>query len=228
MERRTKVALAIGGAAVATAGIAYAVHRRRKSRRVNTVVAGPRTRTSTSSGDMKLTHHRSSMPIAERVGLLQDLTYKSIQDPRMRKLALQITKSCPERDGLCEARAIYNWMRKNIRYTGDVGPHKLGRHGPVEGIDLFQTAARTVEFGGGDCDDHSILACTLAAHNGLACKYRVTAPTRGRGEDYSHIYAMAGVPKNSPKKWVALDTTLPGTNKFNYETPYGKKRDFVA
>jgi transglutaminase-like putative cysteine protease len=177
----------------------------------------------------KLTAYRSArMPIKERMDILQDLTAKSIRDPRMRKIALQITRHCPARDGACEARAIYNWIKSNVRYTGDVGPHALHAGGPVEGVDLFQSAYRTVEFGGGDCDDHSILACTVAALNGLTCKYRVTSPNRrGGDDDFTHIYPMIGVPKENPRKFVAIDTTLPG-RRYGSQAPYGRHVDFAA
>lgn len=222
------IALGLGTVA-AGVGVALVMSSRRQGLSgAGQLGRGGNARSRTEVDGMILTEHRSKkMPIKERVGILQDLTHKSVQDPTMRKLALQITRQCPARDGKCEAKAIDAWTRKNIRYTGDVGPHKLGRNGPVEGVDLFQAAARTVEFGGGDCDDHSILNCTLALHNGMACKYRVTSPTKGRGEDFTHIYAMVGLPKNRPTKWVALDTTLPG-QRAGVEAPYQKHLDFVA
>lgn len=180
------------------------------------------------SEGMRTSHYRSAkMPIKERVAILQDMTAKSVKLAPMRKLALQITRSCPARDGECETRAIYNWMRTNIRYTGDVAPHRLGRNGPVEAVDMFQRADRTVEFGGGDCDDHSILGCTLAILNGLECRYRVTSMTRSAAEDYGHIYPIVGLPKNGPRRWVAIDSTLPGSN-FGVEAPYRKHLDFIA
>lgn len=178
-------------------------------------------------GGMKIEHRRSAeMPIEERVASIQDLVWKGVQDPRMRKLALGITKHCPERDGLCESKAVYDYVKRNVRYTGDVAPIKMGRGGPVEGVDFFQSGKRTVEFGGGDCDDHSVLASTLLALNGITPRLRVTASTRN-GED-EHIYAIAGLPKTAPAKWVAVDTTLPGDNKFGVEYPAGRITDFPA
>lgn len=179
------------------------------------------------AGGMKVEHRRSAeMPIEERVASIQDLVWKGVQDPRMRKLALQVTKHCPERDGLCEARAVYAYVKKHVRYTGDVAPIKMGRNGPVEGVDLFQVGKRTLEFGGGDCDDQSILVATLLAHNGITPRLRVTASSRN-GED-EHIYPLAGLPKTAPEKWVALDTTLPGSNEFGTEYPAGRITDFPA
>jgi len=222
MSRALGFALVGAGAAAAVAG-AIVLFRDKKRGELSASSLGK------SKSGMKLTHFRSrNMPIAERMKILQDLTYKSVQDPEMRKLALQITHHCKARDELCEARSIYDWIKQHIRYSGDVGPHRLGSRGPVEGVDLFQTAARTVEFGAGDCDDHAILGCTLALHNGLPCRYRDTSPTRSRKrDDYSHIYAMVGVPKAGPSRWIASDTTLPN-GSFGTQAPYGKHLDFVA
>lgn len=179
----------------------------------------------TEAGGMKLEHRRSSsMPIEQRVRNIQDQVWKGVRDPRMRKLALEITYHCPERDSECEAKAIYDAMKKRIRYTGDVAPVKMGADGPVEGVDLYQSPWRTWEFKGGDCDDHSGLAATLLSLNGIPARVRVTA--ENRYADWGHIYGLAGLPKNGPRSWKALDTTLPGNNRFGYEVPFGRNVDF--
>ncbi|MGH7175767.1 MAG: transglutaminase-like domain-containing protein, partial [Tepidisphaeraceae bacterium] len=165
-----------------------------------------------SDGNMRTTMRASeAMPIEERLASIQQLVHKSVQDPEMRKLALSITAQCPERDGECEARAVYAFVKDNVRYTGDVAPIKFP-NGEVEGIDLYQSARRTLEFGGGDCDDQSVLIATLLALNGITPRLRVMK--EGKSDDWSHIFPLAGLPKMSPSEWVALDTTLPGRNKF--------------
>lgn len=161
------------------------------------------------------------MPIEQRLATIQDLVHKSVQDPQMRKLALQITSRCPERDKVCEANAIYAAVKGRVRYTGDVGPIQHPG-GSVEGIDLYQSARRTWEFGGGDCDDNAILNATLLALNGLTPVLRVVK-TKG-APDWEHIYAGF----TDPGKFVALDTTLPGHDKFGVEAKYHKKIDFPA
>jgi len=218
--KRLGIAAILAGGTIATVGIVLYV-RSKKS--------GPfgLLQDQTQRGGMTLRHYRSrSMPIDERVGIIQDMVWKSVRDPRMRKIALEITRGCPARDGECEARKIHDFVKSNVRYTGDVAPIKMGRHGPVEGVDLFQSAYRTLEFKGGDCDDHSVLNATLLALNGISPKLRVTAPRRA-GSTWQHIYAMAGLPKTNPSKWKALDTTLP-TGKYGDEMHFGKGRDFVA
>ncbi len=184
------------------------------------------------------------MGIKERVHLIQDLVAKSAKDADVRKLALAITghgrravkiaeqtltvngAGCPARDDECEAKAIFDWVAnpKNVRYTGDIGPHALTPGGRVEAVDLFQSAKRTLEFHGGDCDDHSILTSTLAIENGFPAKLRITSNT---GDSWDHIYTMVGTPKLDPTRWIALDTTL-GTDNFDKQPRRAKQVDFAA
>jgi len=126
--------------------------------------AAPQRRERVRTGGMTLTRYDEQMlTIGQRAALLQDLIAKGVKDPQMRKYALEATRACQWRDGLCEAQAIYEWMREpvrdprsgkmvpRIRYTGDIAPHARHGGGPVEPVDLFQHPRRTVEFGGGDC-----------------------------------------------------------------------------
>lgn len=178
---------------------------------------------------MQLKHYYDGkMPIKDRVRLIQNLIEDSVKDPAMRELSLKITNSCPDRDGECETKMIYEWIRNNVRYTGDVAPIKM-KNGQVEGIDLFQSARRTVQFKGGDCDDQSILGATLLSLSGIPARLRITKPEGAGPDDWAHIYVMAGLPKTNPKKWVSVDTTLPPyMAKFGKEVPFGKNLDFVA
>jgi transglutaminase-like putative cysteine protease len=179
---------------------------------------------TTQAGGMVLQHRRSKhMPIEERVANLQKLVWESVQDPRMIKLARELTLNVPERDGKAEAEAIYKAVKARIRYGGDIAPVKMP-DGKVEPIDLYLSAWRVWEMRNADCDEHSVLIATLLSLNGITAKFRVTAPSKS--SDWTHIYTVALLPKFSPKNAVALDTTLPGNNRFNYEVPFAKKIDF--
>jgi hypothetical protein len=135
----------------------------------------------------------------------------TLRDPLMRRIGLLVTRHCMARNDHCELAAVFDFVTKNVRYTGDIA-HK----------DTFQSALRTLQFGGGDCDDHSVLAAVIAMENGFQTKWRITSNT---GRTWDHIYALAGVPKHAPRRWVALDTTL-GTGRFGREPPHAKKTDF--
>jgi hypothetical protein len=154
MTPRTKwILLGIGAAAV----FGYFIYRRQGGGLGRARLASGRARQAPvvdgySDGNMKTTLRMSEdMPIEERLASIQDLVYKSIQDPEMRKLALQITSSCPARDGQCEAEAIYNYVKNTVRYSGDIAPIAWP-DGNVEGIDLYQSARRTLlDMHAGDC-----------------------------------------------------------------------------
>lgn len=175
-----------------------------------------------NDGNMRTTLRAShQMPIEERIATIQDLIHKSVQDGEMRKLALAITRKCPERDQKCEAEAIYHAIKQRVRYTGDVGPI---RHpdGSVEGIDLYQAARRTWEFGGGDCDDQAILGATLLSLNGIEPILRVVK--QRKDPDWSHIFVVGRI----NGKIYPIDTTLPGDRSFGVEGVYTKGVDFKA
>lgn len=223
------VILAAGAAAAAiamkksagVAGLGKAERRRRKMQ--------PFFRVKGAGGQVAEGYRSESMTIQDRLGLMQDMVAADVRDPEMRKLALQVTSGCPERDDACEMKAIYDFVKKRpIRYTGDIAAHKLWRGGPVESVDLYSSGKRTLEAGGGDCDDHAVLTSSLAILNGIPAKFRATSPYRWGKSNYTHVYAMLGYPKNGPSKWIAVDTTLPGNNHFGEEYPFSKNVDVIA
>lgn len=150
--------------------------------------------------------------------MIQGRVAKGVRDARMRKLALAITRGCPPRDGSCEARAVHEWVGENIRYTGDVGEIVMEPHGTPEVLDLFQSPLRTIEYGGGDCDDHAALAAALLALNGISPGL-VVSSSDGVNDD--HIFACAHLPKDGPSVCVPVDTTL-GARAFGRK-PYFRR-----
>ncbi len=226
--------LVAGGLGLAAIG-AFVLYKRRQAQlqggrpqlgRLQTKIAAPAPVVGTTvDKGMTTTHRRSAhMPIDQRVRSIQDMVWESVKLPSMRKLALAITNKCPERDELCEAKAIYAAVRNRVRYTGDIAPVKLGNGGPVEPVDLYQRADRTWEFAGGDCDDQNILIATLLSLVGTEARLRVTKETKA--DDWGHIYPVGGLPKGRPTKWYALDTTLPGRTNFGKEVPFADNIDY--
>lgn len=242
MNNGEKAGLAFAAVGVAAAIGGVLLYQRGRSKAISGGAIGsfgyaaplPSVRSTTRAGDMTVRHYYDkSMPIEKRVAILQKLVEDSIKDGEMRKLALQITANCAARDDRCEAKAVYDAVKRRVRYTGDVAPIKH-TDGSIEGVDYFQTAKRTWEIQGGDCDDQAVLNATLLTLNGIPARFRITAPRqKGRylngDPGWAHIYTMAGLPKNnpSPSGWVALDTTIPGSF-FAKEAPYGRSVDFIA
>ena len=231
-------AMIAGGVAAIVGTIFYVRAVRKRTSTLRSALGEVKSRTH--AGGMTLTHHYDpDMPIQQRVGILQDLVWKGVQHPQMRELALAITGNgersvtvgkrtfkvkgagCPARDKLCEAEAIYSWVKREIRYGGDVAPVRLP-DGKIEGVDLFQSGLRSAEMGAGDCDDHAVLGATLLALNGISTRFRITAPTKS--SDWAHIYLIFS-PSSGAEKWIPMDTTLPG-NMFGREAGAAKKIEF--
>lgn len=86
---------------------------------------------------------RQVSSLQDRVDILKEQVWSKaggLRDPTMRRIGLMVTQHCPPRDDLCELQAIFDFVAKNVRYTGDI-TYK----------DTFQSGLRTLQMGGGDC-----------------------------------------------------------------------------
>lgn len=155
-----------------------------------------------STKPMRLTTHRV-YSIEQRLEHIIRLTKNGRNDPKIRKLTAKIiSRKCgdawciPEKDWEGEVRAIFKWVRSNIRYSRD-----------IESKDTYQAPMRTVEMKIADCDDTSILIGAMLLSAGYPVKMRVIR-TKG-SKEWNHIFPMVGLPPGGPNKWVAMDATVP-------------------
>ncbi len=147
-----------------------------------------------------------------------------IHNTDVRRAALAITNDCPSRNDECELEAIFEAVKhgdsrvrgleKGLRYVAD--PRMA---------DYFTAPGRMLQLCGegacgGDCDDHSVLVASLAGAVGFKVGLRVYGKI---GEDYSHVYAVAALPKRArmPRDVVGLDTTVP-SSFVGWEPPPGR------
>lgn len=112
----------------------------------------------------------------------------SIRGSFITTLSRKIVVEQPIEDKFAEAKAILDWVIKNVRYVRD----------PVE-VELLMTPERTVSIGSGDCDDLSILIAALCESVGIPARF-VAVQTREDG-NYSHVYPEAWI----DGEWIALD-----------------------
>jgi len=114
--------------------------------------------------------------------------------PQVREIAAQAVSGVPPREWKKEATALFEWTRKNVRYTLD--PHN---------VELFQSTRRSVEVGIGDCDDQAITLGSLLQSVGIPIRLRVIGL---KGSDkFQHIYVLAGLPPDGPREWFPLDAS---------------------
>jgi predicted transglutaminase-like cysteine proteinase len=140
--------------------------------------------------------------INSRVKHIQRAIQKGRQDPNVRAFAVKAVSKkrggqfeLAERDYWGEVKAVFRDIRRNVRYVRDA--HKL---------DTFQAPGRTLEFGGGDCDDYTITMGSALQSIGYPVKLRIVQ-TKG-APDFNHIFLLAGLPPRAPTKWVSLDGSV--------------------
>lgn len=171
-------------------------------------------------------HSRS---IEEHVDYIIQVKNKSRNDLELRNLAIKLTSSsfvwtqdprtgrrtamvqawnkwfvaprgdiCAPRDDICEIIKIWDFVVANVRYVYDP-PY----------VDTFATSKVTLELGGGDCDDFTILFANLLESIGFHMQARVIS-TPDDPKNWVHIYPMVGLPKEPPESWLPLDATVQG------------------
>lgn len=149
--------------------------------------------------------------IDERLAGVMQMINKSIRDPQTRMIASQIVSTrcsqpnelsgnggwcIKEKDYNGEVKAVFNWMRANVRYVRD-----------IHTIDTFATAARTIQARAGDCDDYTITMGALLMSLGFPVRTKTIRTTDS--DDWNHIYLQVGLPPGKPTKWMTLDASVP-------------------
>lgn len=115
-----------------------------------------------------------------------------MKDPYIHELAAGIIGLAGVRafDWMGEARAVYNWVRQHIRFTRD-----------VRGKETLHAANDIVRLGIGDCDDFTILICSLMGTIGAKCSI-ITVASDPRDPDlFSHVYPEVSI----NGRWVTMD-----------------------
>lgn len=113
-------------------------------------------------------------------------------DLLVRQTAARALLNTPEKDDLAEAATLQNWVRSNIRYTGD-----------ALDVETVQTPNYTLQEGYGDCDDQSTLLAALLMSVGIPAAFAAVGVD---GEPFSHVMTFAGLPGYN--RYVSLETTL--------------------
>lgn len=146
---------------------------------------------------------------AQTIRLIRHAVWSGLQDARVREQLAAILQGVPEYDQTAEAKAIYNWVRRNIRFTSD----------PV-GHETVSTAHWTLTYRIGDCDDiNAVLIPTLLMAAGIPARLVTVSNDPSDPGRFSHVYAEAQL-----SHWVPLDAARPGARFGTTVSRYGRKR----
>jgi Transglutaminase-like superfamily len=132
--------------------------------------------------------------VTDTLKLMARLARQYKVDPVIRQTSARIVQGCPGKDELCEASALQNWVRSNIRYVGD-----------VLDVETVQTPDYTLQERYGDCDDQSVLLATFLLAIGIPAAYCALGTNGG---PFSHVMPVAILRQHTQVLYVPCETTL--------------------
>jgi transglutaminase-like putative cysteine protease len=147
--------------------------------------------------------------VAATLQIMVKMVLQYRASPTVRVTAQALVKDCPNRDRVCQVKALHAFVRDRIKYLPD-----------VRDVETIQTPDYTLKMGSGDCDDQSVLLASLTESVGMQARFLAIGV---RGEGFSHVSSqvMLGT------RWVNLETILPtlaqtwGTVPAGTPTPIG-------
>lgn len=191
-------------------------------------------------------HYARRQPLGERVGYKKYQTPKKVQIAEytsspletFRRITLLVQDAQENADYAYEVRdfalgilrnsginggmdldndqkisAIYFWMLDHASYVNDPYFNEL-----IHRVDALLQQYQKHGYIAGDCDDFTILMCSLLLSVGVPCRARMIKVGDSNGKyNWAHIYPMA---LTSEGQWIALDATEKNRH-LGWEPPEG-------
>ena len=134
----------------------------------------------------------------------------AVRSPEINRLAIEILRgaNAPEHNPRAEAKAIFKWVRRNIRFV-------------AESEETLRPVEEILRVQAGDCDDiNGILLPSLLLSVGIPVRLVTVAVEPDAPKAFSHIYAEAFL----DGEWVAMDAARPGARFGRAPEHYFRKR----
>ena len=125
-----------------------------------------------------------------------DLVAKGRANPVVIQTATIITRNIPHKDYFGEAAAIFDYVKKDIRYTRD-----------PRGVELLMAPEITLKRGAGDCDDLALVIASLAEAVGMQSGFETVRANAQAPDEFTHVYAII----RTDRGWRAADPTVAGS-----------------
>lgn len=129
------------------------------------------------------------------VELIANLVREGAKDFCVRQTAIEILlrNGIRGKDYPGEIRALFEWVKRNVRYTRDI--HR---------VELLHTARRMLELRAGDCDDMTILLCAMLKSIGHPVRLALVGFNPKKKQLFTHIYLEVFC----RGRWIPLDPTV--------------------
>src|SRR3954463_13870624 len=128
-------------------------------------------------------------------GIIGRMIRDGSKDFLVRQKAIQIFRiaGVAPKDRFGEIRSLFEWVRRNIRYTRDIFQ-----------VETLHTARRMLELRAGDCDDMTILLGAMLVATGHPVRMVLAGFKPDKPHAYSHIYPEVLV----AGRWLPVDPTV--------------------
>jgi hypothetical protein len=146
--------------------------------------------------------------VAMTIRAMRKLIDHGSKDPHVHETAARIIRGVSAFDFSGEARAVFEWVRRNIRFTRD-----------VYGKETLHAAVDVLRLGIGDCDDFTILMCALLQTLGAETRI-VTVAGDPQDREFSHVYPEVKI----NGQWVAVDAARKNPAFGRTPENYSRKR----
>lgn len=127
-------------------------------------------------------------------------------DPQIINAARSIVFLEPAKDDLAEARALFRWVQRTVRYVRD-----------VRGVETLATPLATMETRSGDCDDHATLLATLLEAIGFETRFVLASYSDP--SSFEHVYLTVLITTGAWPVWMFADTTERGPFGWHADNP---------
>lgn len=129
--------------------------------------------------------------VDDTLRMMRALILKGKVNPLVRQFTARLVNTLPQRAYVSEARAVHDFVRDHIRYTKD--PHD---------VEMLHAPEFILQNNYGDCDDKTILFCSMMESIGHPCKLVAVGQQPNM---CSHVYAETLI----GKRWYPSDTCEP-------------------
>lgn len=119
----------------------------------------------------------------------------------MRQIAAAVVQDAPWKNKREEAKRLFAWIRRNVRFTYD-----------PEGAELLQEVDAILNHRAADCDDFVILGGSLLRSIGIPVQIVIIGADSRAPNAFSHIYLQAFM----GDAWVGFDPSVT-TATFGWE-----------
>jgi hypothetical protein len=138
--------------------------------------------------------------IEQTIGLIRRLVNQGVKTPIVNETAILALRegNAAQFDQVAEARAVYEWVQRNIRYVAD----------PVS-KETVRPADVILGVGAGDCDDiNGVLIPSMLGTIGIPTRLVTVAVDPAMPDQFTHVYAEG----LADGRWIALDSARVGAS----------------